>query len=101
MNSVGRHVLDFEARHITNEEINGLQFPQELNHVFNDVIMARQSALEWLDEKLKVNETVDSTTIVSENLLTIVRTDGTQLNVTKSPLTRYSTNDIKDILSTS
>jgi hypothetical protein len=29
-----QHVLDFEARHITNEEINGLQFPQDLNQVF-------------------------------------------------------------------
>lgn len=30
------HVLDFESKHINNEEINGLQFPQKLNQVFID-----------------------------------------------------------------
>ncbi|NLR82285.1 hypothetical protein [Chitinophaga eiseniae] len=31
-----QHVLDFEARHINNQEINGLQFPNQLNDSFID-----------------------------------------------------------------
>lgn len=61
--------------------------------------MARQSPFEWLVEKLEDNENVDSTTIVSENLLTIKRTDGSNLNVTKSTLNHFSVGDIKNILS--
>jgi hypothetical protein len=29
-----QHVLDFESKHINNEEINGLQFPKELQNIF-------------------------------------------------------------------
>jgi hypothetical protein len=29
-----QHVYDFEAKHINNEELNGIQFPAELNEVF-------------------------------------------------------------------
>ncbi|OCB77160.1 hypothetical protein B0A79_01945 [Flavobacterium piscis] len=31
-----QHLLDFEAKHINNEEINALQFPQELNNIFKN-----------------------------------------------------------------
>ena len=61
--------------------------------------MARQSPFEWLVEKLEDNENVDSTAIVSENLLTIKRTDGSNLNVTKSTLNHFIISDIKNILS--
>lgn len=31
-----QHVLDFESKHINYEEINGLQFPKELQNIFKD-----------------------------------------------------------------
>ena len=31
-----QHVLDFESKHINNEEINGIQFPTKLNQIFSD-----------------------------------------------------------------
>ncbi|PHK36513.1 hypothetical protein VF13_37005 [Nostoc linckia z16] len=31
-----QHVLDFESKHINNEDLNGLQFPEKLNQVFVD-----------------------------------------------------------------
>lgn len=62
--------------------------------------MARQSPFEWLVEKLADNDKVESTLISSENLLTIVRTEGSKLTVTKSALDSFSVSDIKDILKT-
>ena len=32
-----QHVLDFESKHINNTEINGLQFPQNLHHIFTNL----------------------------------------------------------------
>lgn len=61
--------------------------------------MARKSPFEWLVETLANNENVVSTNIKSENLLTIERTDGPNLDVTKSTLNRFTTSDIKEILS--
>ncbi len=31
-----QHVLDFESKHINKEEINGLQYPKELQNIFKD-----------------------------------------------------------------
>lgn len=31
-----QHVLDFESKHINNEEINGTQFPNQLQHIYTD-----------------------------------------------------------------
>lgn len=31
-----QHVLDFESRHLNNEEINGVQFPSQMNIILVD-----------------------------------------------------------------
>ncbi|MDO6518518.1 hypothetical protein [Zobellia uliginosa] len=31
-----QHVLDFESRHLNNEEINGMQFPPQINKILTD-----------------------------------------------------------------
>jgi hypothetical protein len=31
-----QHVFDFESKHLNNEDINGIQFPVELNNIFTD-----------------------------------------------------------------
>ncbi|NLR82284.1 hypothetical protein [Chitinophaga eiseniae] len=60
----------------------------------------RKSPFEWIIETLENNDKVESTTIISENLLHIKRTNGTLLSVTKSTLNSYNVASVREILNT-
>lgn len=57
-----------------------------------------QSPFEWIIGKLQNNSKIESTSIISENLLKIYRKNGLGLSVTKTILNRFEISDIKAIL---
>lgn len=60
--------------------------------------MARMSPFNWIIETLESNKKVESTTIISDTLLNISRTDGPPLSVTKTSLDSFTVADINKIL---
>ncbi|PHK36507.1 hypothetical protein VF13_37010 [Nostoc linckia z16] len=60
--------------------------------------MPKQSAFEWIVEKLEGNDKVESITVDSENLLTVIRTDGSKLTVTKTSLDSFNVSNIRSII---
>lgn len=60
--------------------------------------MARQTPFEWIIEKLKDDDKIQSMDIISENLLKVYRKNGSELSVTKTTLSQFNVSDVKAIL---
>jgi hypothetical protein len=60
--------------------------------------MSRKSPFEWLVDKLADSQAVKSTTILSDSLLKVVRTNGVELKITSATLDKFHVADVKKIL---
>lgn len=60
--------------------------------------MPRQTTFDWILEKLKDNDDISSTEIVSDSLLRINRKEGDSITITKTTLSKINLTDVKSIL---
>ena len=60
--------------------------------------MTRRSPFEWIIEKLESNEEVNSTIVKPETVLTIERTNGSELSVTTTSIDTFNLDNIKSVI---
>jgi hypothetical protein len=82
-----QHVLDFEAKHLSNENIDGIQLPPGFSRCFF-LASKIMSAFTWIINKLKDYDNIKSTDVLNDNFLKIARKKGPTLTVTTSPLSK-------------